>query len=406
MGSHLFAELARRTLDDARHEVEVYGQEIPEYRFVEQDGRRRAEALDYAVWLRRRTLDLAPEGIPLAQEDLDHIASMGASRARTGMSAASRRRVLGLHTNLMLREIQEASGPENTDELMRVMVWFTTQGTRGIDAYTRGHAAEQKRRLPFVARVRALTTALLADDSLAPGLARAVGMSPAASYEVVVVRVAGRPAPTAGGREAIVEALLTHHRMPIAWPRAEELVALVPAGQDRAPDTPRPAHDRPAHDRSARDRALAFVRDAGEAVARPCAVGTSTGRVRALADAYARARRISLAAPLQPVPRRPHTLADVFVELAVAEDRDIDGWLSGMARTLARGPELLTTLETYYAHDMHRRNTAAALNIHPRTLDYRLQRVRRLTDVDPGSARGVRILSTVVARAASGAWTA
>ncbi|AGP60842.1 PucR family transcriptional regulator [Streptomyces rapamycinicus] len=401
MGSHLFAELARRTLDDARHEVEVYGQEIPEYRFVEHDGRRRAEALDYAVWLRRRTLDLAPDGTPLTQEDLDHIASMGASRARTGMSAASRRRVLGLHTNLMLREIQEASGPENTDELMRVMAWFTTQGTRGIDAYTRGHAAEQKRRLPFVARVRALTTALLADDSLAPGLARAVGMSPAASYEVVVVRVPGRPAPAAGGREAIVEALLAHHRMPIAWPRAEELVALVPAGRDRAPDTARPDRDR-----SARDRALAFVRDAGEAVARPCAVGTSTGRVRALADAYARARRISLAAPLQPVPRRPHTLADVFVELAVAEDRDIDSWLSGMARSLARGPELLATLETYYAHDMHRRNTAAALNIHPRTLDYRLQRVRRLTDVDPGSARGVRILSTVVARAASGAWPA
>ncbi|WP_413812152.1 PucR family transcriptional regulator [Streptomyces sp. OE57] len=401
MGSHLFAELARRTLDDARHEVEVYGQEIPEYRFVEHDGRRRAEALDYAVWLRRRTLDLAPEGTPLTQEDLDHIASMGASRARTGMSAASRRRVLGLHTNLMLREIQEASGTENTDELMRVMVWFTTQGTRGIDAYTRGHAAEQKRRLPFVARVRALTTALLADDSLAPGLARAVGMSPAASYEVVVVRVPGRPAPAAGGREAIVEALLTRHRMPIAWPRAEELVALVPAGQDRAPDTAGPTGDR-----AARDRALAFVRDAGEAVARPCAVGTSRGGVRALADAYARARRISLAAPLQPVPRRPHTLADVFVELAVAEDRDIDGWLSGMARTLARGPELLATLETYYAHDMHRRNTAAALNIHPRTLDYRLQRVRRLTDVDPGSARGVRILSTVVARAASGAWMA
>ncbi|MFD0441958.1 hypothetical protein ACFQ10_03965 [Streptomyces indonesiensis] len=39
MGSHLFAELARRALDDARHEVEIYGQEIPEYRFVEHDGR-------------------------------------------------------------------------------------------------------------------------------------------------------------------------------------------------------------------------------------------------------------------------------------------------------------------------------------------------------------------------------
>ncbi|MGW2330397.1 PucR family transcriptional regulator [Streptomyces sp. NPDC001700] len=400
MGSHLFAALSRRTLDDARHEVEVYGREIPEYRFVEDDGRLRAEALEYAVWLRRRTLELAPEGTPLTPEDLDHIASMGASRARTGMSAASRRRVLGLHTNLMLREIQEASGPENTDELMRLMVWFTAQGTRGIDAYTRGHAAEQKRRLPFAARVGALTRALLADDVLDPGLARAVGMSLAASYEVVVVHVPGRPALAAAGREGIVESLLAHHRVPMAWPRAEELVALIPADQDRAPDTARPVHAR-----SARDRALAFLRDAGQALALPCAVGASTGRVRALTDAYARARRISLAAPLQLVPRRLHTLADVFVELAVAEDREIDTWLSGIAQSLARGPELLATLERYYAHDMHRRHTAAALNIHPRTLDYRLQRVRQLTDVDPGSARGVRILTAVVARATSGAWT-
>jgi sugar diacid utilization regulator len=47
---------------------------------------------------------------------------------------------------------------------------------------------------------------------------------------------------------------------------------------------------------------------------------------------------------------------------------------------------------------MNRAATAAALHIHPRTLDYRLRRVRDVTGVDPGSTAGVRLLSATVTR--------
>ncbi|MDQ0815345.1 sugar diacid utilization regulator [Streptomyces sp. B3I7] len=53
---------------------------------------------------------------------------------------------------------------------------------------------------------------------------------------------------------------------------------------------------------------------------------------------------------------------------------------------------------------MNRRAAAAALDVRPRTLDHRLTRVRRLTGFDPASTRGVRILSTLVARRPAGAW--
>jgi DNA-binding PucR family transcriptional regulator len=47
---------------------------------------------------------------------------------------------------------------------------------------------------------------------------------------------------------------------------------------------------------------------------------------------------------------------------------------------------------------MNRTSAAAALHIHPRTLDYRLRRVREVTGIDPGSTVGVRLLSATVAR--------
>jgi sugar diacid utilization regulator len=56
------------------------------------------------------------------------------------------------------------------------------------------------------------------------------------------------------------------------------------------------------------------------------------------------------------------------------------------------------TLDAYLRNDMRRADTAAGLNIHPRTLDYRLRRVRDLTGIDPGTALGVRAFSVAVAR--------
>ncbi len=97
-------------------------------------------------------------------------------------------------------------------------------------------------------------------------------------------------------------------------------------------------------------------------------------------------------------------MADVFVELAVADVPFVDAWLRTVARRLEPGPDLLRTLDAYYRHDMSRGSTAEALNVHPRTLDYRLRRVRELTDLDPGSTHGVRVLSTAVTRSLSGAW--
>ncbi|MFD7712760.1 PucR family transcriptional regulator [Streptomyces sp. NPDC059786] len=436
MGS-LFAELARQASANARREVDTYLREIPELGFLDADAPAMAEALEYAVWFRRRTVELAPDNGILTDDDLGYIASMGEARAAAGMSVTSRQRVLRVHTELMLREINEATEAqrgESLDELMRIMAWFAPQGERGIGAYRQGFVTVLQRRLPYVEQVALLARALLTQDPAAGELARVAGLPLAGHYAVTVIRVPDRPA---GDRdlENEIEALAKTHEVPVTWypargGRGGELIALIPATDD---DTARDgtARDGTARDVTAQrhastgaasdagqsgagqedlpeplDRSTGLVQDFAGALGRPCAAGTATAPLSGLADALDRARRISRAAPLRrsSARLRPHTMADVFVELAVADVPLADDWLRTVARRLEPGPDLLHTLDTYYRHDMNRGATAAALNVHPRTLDYRLRRARELTGLDPNSTHGVRALSSAVTRSLSGAW--
>ncbi|MGC5564957.1 PucR family transcriptional regulator [Streptomyces sp. FR-108] len=432
MGS-LFAELARQASANARREVETYVREIPELGSLDVSSRARDETLEYAVWFRRRTLELAPDNGVLTDADLGYIASMGEARAGAGMSLDSRQRVLRVHTELMLREINEATEAQrggDVDELMRIMSWFAPQGERGIGAYRQGFVTAMRRRLPYVEQVALLARSLLAGDPIAAELALLTGLEAAEYYEVTVILVPDCPV---GDRdlESAIETLVRSHRVPVTWcpergGRGGELIALVPgvAGSGQVPAAAAAAAataataDLPAAPHAAGSGPIVSVpavsvptgsgllRDFAQALGRLCAVGTAGASAAELAGALDRARRISRAAPLRRTSGRlrAHTLADVFVELAVTEVPFVDDWLRSVARSLEPGPDLLLTLDAYYLHDMNRGATAEALNIHPRTLDYRLRRARELTDIDPGSTRGVRILSAVVTRSLSGAW--
>ncbi|MER5942020.1 helix-turn-helix domain-containing protein [Streptomyces sp. NPDC001928] len=401
MGS-LFAELARQAPTNAYREVEAYLREIPEFRSWETKPRARAETMEYSVWLRRRTIELSPDNSELTDDDLRYIAAIGEVRADAGMSSDSRQQVLQLHTRLMLRDIQEAAenlrGGE-VEELMQVMTWFAPQGDRGIVAYRQGFVTVLRRRLPYVEQIALLARSLLTGDPMAADLAAALDWELPEFCAVTVIRVPDRPL---GDHELDIEieTLVKTHQVPAVWcpergTRGGELIAVVPCADEaiRLPSAP--------------DAVADLVGDFAEALGRPCAAGTATAPLDELPAALERARRISKSAPLGKPSRRlrPCTAADVFVELAVADVPFIDAWLHTVARSLEPGPDLVTTLDAYYRHDMNRGAAAASLNVHPRTLDYRLRRVAELTGIDPGSAHGIRTLSTVVTRRLSGAWT-
>ncbi|MFF8938494.1 PucR family transcriptional regulator [Streptomyces paradoxus] len=410
MGS-FFAELARQATANARREVEAYAREIAEFGFLDTNSQARADTLEYALWLRRRTVELSPDNGELSDEDLGYIAAIGELRAAAGMSLDARQRVLRLHTSLMLREINEATEAQRgvgVDELMRMMSWFAPQGERGIRAYSQGFVTALRHRLPYVEQAALLARSLLNGDPISAELASALGMELPEHCAVTVIRVPDRPA---GDRdlESEIEALVKTHHAPITWwpgkgSRSGELIALIPLHSATPPASLGPSTAETVQPHSVPDLApdpvSDLVRDFAQALGRPCAAGTATSSLSEVAHALDLARRISRAAPLRRASARPrpHTVSDVFVELAVADAPFVDEWLHTVGRSLQPGPDLLVTLDAYYRHDMHRGATAAALNVHPRTLDYRLRRVRELTGIDPGSTRGVRILSTVVTR--------
>ncbi|MEW2569066.1 helix-turn-helix domain-containing protein [Streptomyces sp. NPDC047070] len=387
----IFDVLEHQVTDNARNAVEMYAKELPEYQRARSEPRLHDAIMEFAVSIRRRTISLAREGVPLSDEDLSFISSIGQDRGAKGFSESSQQNALTLHTSSMLREISEAPATHDMDGLLRMVNWFSAQAGTARGAYVLGFEKGRSRALSAVARVQACAKMLLADDPTAPDVVRNLGLPSPGRYAVTVLRFpASRALPDSGTRAALLEPFLLSHRVPMLWRRPEEFVALVPAD-----DTDPAAVDR---------RVLSLARDLSAAVGLPCAVGTATGAVSALAEAARTAHLVSRAAPVARTPDRACTAADVFVEMGLVQLPELDDWLRGLTRRLAEGPDLVATLDAYYRADMNRLRASAALHVHPRTLDYRLRRVRALTGVDPGSTRGVRLLSAAVTRVRAGAW--
>jgi hypothetical protein len=369
----LFKALRERVEVNARHAVETYTNTVHEYQTIPVGVDDRIGVYDFAVLIRCRSLDLAAADLPLNEEDLTGIAAVGRQRAEIGLSVPSQQQVLGLHTALMVREVHDLAGPRDATDLLRILGWLGVQGARARNAYLRGYTRGAGSARVLSTRLEILASALLADEAVEPFVA---GLRLAGLYRISILKMA---LPVARETQAEVVAVLAADRIPVTWLAADEVAVLTP-GNDAKPKT------------------LQRVRQAAEVIGQPCGIGSAVGPVGGLAETLAWAREASRVAPPQDRPERLPEMADLFVEMAVARIPAVDGWLRTYAKALASGPDLVTTLRAYYANDMNRTTTAAALHIHPRTLDYRLRRVRDVTGITPSSTVGVRLLSATVAR--------
>mgnify|MGYP001173888009 CR=1 FL=1 len=371
--SALAKALRERVEVNARRAVETYRTEVSEYQAMPPGLDERIGMYDFAVFIRRRSLELAMAGLPLNEADLAEIAAVGRQRAEVGLSVPSQQQVLGLHTAMMVREMHELARPEDVTDLLRMVGWLGIQGVRARSAYLHGYAEGVGAARMLSTRLEFLARALLADEPVEPFVA---DLRRAGRYHIAVLRTAQ---PVSAQTQAEVVTALAAERVPATWLAHDEVAVLSPSDTSEA-------------------RILQRVRQVTALIGQPCGIGAAEGAVGGLAETLTWAREASRVAPPQDRPDRLPEVADLFVEMAVARTPALDGWLRGYARALATGPNLVATLRAYYANDMNRASTAAALHIHPRTLDYRLRRVREVTGVDPSSTVGVRLLSATVAR--------
>lgn len=378
-----FAQWRSRLDVNSRRAVATYTAELTDFRRMANNQKEHSAMLDFAVFLRERTVALVAEDRPFTEDDLNTMAEAGRDRAVAGISPAAQRHVQLIHTTLTLREVDEAATPRDVDDVMHTMRWLAPQGMAAQAAYTRGHLLGQESCRPLVDRVRMLANLLLTDDVMASALSANLAMPMSGTCVVTVVRTAAKEPVT-----EVLEDLVARHWTPLMWEKPEEFVAVLTDG-------PTPAED----------RALAVARDFSERLGLPCAVGAAHGTVGELGVAFAQAQQVCQVAPVRRRPDVVHFRTDLFAELGVARAPAIDRWLCQVARQLAAGTDLVFTLDSFYRNNMSRTMTASELNIHPRTLDYRLCRAHELTGLDPVSVRGVRILSTTVNRTMSGDWS-
>ncbi len=94
---------------------------------------------------------------------------------------------------------------------------------------------------------------------------------------------------------------------------------------------------------------------------------------------------------------RPVVVDDLLVPYLVARVPEVRRRARAARERLADGPDLLDTLDAWFAQDFDRRATAKALHVHPNTLDHRLRRIGERLGADLSTAAGVELASMVTA---------
>ncbi|WP_020673951.1 PucR family transcriptional regulator [Amycolatopsis nigrescens] len=94
-----------------------------------------------------------------------------------------------------------------------------------------------------------------------------------------------------------------------------------------------------------------------------------------------------------------YQLTDVLLEYQLTRPSAAREELGKLLEPLERHPDLLSTVETYLRLGLDRRRTAAALHLHPNTVDYRVRRSAALTGLDPADPQQLqRIGAALVIR--------
>ena len=229
---------------------------------------------------------------------------------------------------------------------------------------------------------RALVTALLSGEP-ADALAARLGVRLAPAWLVLALALGEHPDERTAGVTGAVAGRRKVRRVQAALDSAGGLASLEPSGGIAL---------------------LSLGGDAGPLVASfaaaagaPVLAGGAAAHTTAdLPAAGEQARSVlSLAAALGRPPG-VYALRDVLLEYQLTRPGHALPLLAGLLDGLERNPDLLLTVETYLEEDRDRRRTAAALHVHPNTLDYRLRRVVDLTGLDPATTQGLQLLGAAL----------
>lgn len=247
----------------------------------------------------------------------------------------------------------------------------------------------------------ALMAALLTGEDL-DGFTRRTGLRPAARYLTMTLALAPHPDEACGqGAGAVMP------QGPGAGVAARRKIRRIRTALDRFAGTPAltaldasggtvllPVAEPPPW--SGPGGLCELIAEATRAAGVPITAAAETARPEGVPAAVARNGEIvDLVARTGRAPGL-YRLADVLLEYQLSRPSEALRGLAGLLDPLEAKPELLHTLETYLGHGLDRRAAAAALHVHPNTVDYRIRRIDRLTGLSPGRPADLQHLSAAL----------
>ncbi|MGW4214455.1 PucR family transcriptional regulator [Lentzea sp. NPDC004789] len=146
----------------------------------------------------------------------------------------------------------------------------------------------------------------------------------------------------------------------------------------------------PGGDSALLDRITARLADGASWVA------TARGKVTELAGAYAEVSDVLHLVVAGCRPFGVYGMTDVLVEHAITRNDSVAARLAEVVRPLRENQALWETLVALVRTDFNRNQAARDLFIHRSTMDYRLQRITKMTGCDPVSSRGSQLLSAAL----------
>jgi hypothetical protein len=384
MAVGLYARVQRQSPVLARRMIATFLEEVPLYRLLPRE-QLEGEVLAICVDnLRTFFATLIEDRLPTDEE----LAEPRASAARRAQERVPLEAVLTAYHvggRIGWNELAAQAGPDETPELLAA----ADRVQRYIQAVTAVVATAYLQEQQAIAgeegeALRALVSALLAGEP-AEVLAERVGRRLAATWTVLALELGAHPDEATAGAIAArrkvrrVQTELDRRAGEPVLTRFDATggIALL-ADAERWREVLPEVVDR-------------MQRCAGVPVRAGATEARSTGDLAVSGELAGEVLRL---APVQP---GLYLLRHVLLDYQLSRPSQAQPHLAALLAPLERFPDLMRTLEVHLEQDLDRRRAAAALHVHPNTLDYRVRRVVELTGLDPGTTIGLQLLAAALA---------
>lgn len=338
----------------------------------------------------RAFIEVVRTGEMPSPEDLEPMAVAAGLRAEEGFPLSDILTAYHVGISLVFDDVvpRATAGDQATlNQVYKLLLGFLA---RVMEAASRGWlaASSETLREAHGARQALLDAVLGADDARAT--ADRVGLRLSPEYGVMALRIGSHPDEVTPGVEPAVAARRKlrrlRHALEIAQPEAlasmtaTAATVLVPVGAS----VQHPGPER-------------IVQEMARAAGAPILAAYEAAPVAAVADALALATEVLDVAAGLGWTTGVVRLQDVAVAYQLTRPSAATSRLAGLLAPLSDQPDLLLTLDTLAAERLNRRRTAKALSVHVNTVNYRLNRIRDLTGLDPADAVDTQTLLAALA---------